>query len=289
LDLTKVVALKNAGDSIASYPTVGRSGQLSVELVQTADADILLEASPVNMDSGAEPGLTCVRTALQRGMHVAMPNKGPVVVAYDELHQLAAENGVQLRFDGTVAGGLPALYLGQRDLRGADVSKIEAVPNLTTGYVMDLVAAGKSWDAAIEKARQDGSLEGDGTWDLDGWDAASKLVILANAVMGYPAKMQDVILSGVTGLDSELLRAARQRGEQYRLLVTVERVEDGGCQLKVEPMALPADHLLGRLGQKQMGVVYYTDIYGTIAAIIDEQNPIPSAATMLRDLLDIYL
>lgn len=289
LDLARVVALKTAGDSIASYPAVGRSGQLSVELVQTAEADILLEASPVNLDQGAEPGLTCVRTALQRGMHVAMPNKGPVVVAYDELHRLAAEKGVQLRFDGTVAGGLPALYLGQRDLRGAVISKIEAVPNLTTGLVMDLVAAGKSWDEAIEKARQDGSLEGDGSWDLDGWDAASKLVILANAVMGYPAKMDEVAMTGITGLDSEWLRAARQRGEQYRLLVTAERIGDGDCELTVKPVALPADHLLGRLGQKQMGVVYYTDIYGTIAAIIDEQNPVPSAATMLRDLLDIYL
>jgi len=289
LDLKRVVALKHAGDSIASYPVVGQSGQLSVELVRTADADILLEASPVNLDSGAEPGLTCVRTALERGMHVAMPNKGPVVVAFQELHQLAAEKGVQLRFDGTVAGGLPALYLGQRDLRGAVVSGIEAVPNLTTGYVMDLVSEGLSWDDAIERARQDGSLEGDGSWDLDGWDATSKLVILVNAVLGYPAKMDDVTMTGITGLDSELLQSARQRGEQYRLLAKAQERPDGGYDLSVEPVALPVDHLLGHLGQKQMGVVYHTDIYGTIAAIIDEQNPIPSAATMLRDLLDIFI
>jgi len=289
LDLKQVVALKTAGDTIANYPAVGRAGQLSVELVRQAQADILLEASPVNLEAGAEPGLSCVRTALERGMHVAMPNKGPMVVAFQELHQLAAEKGVQLRFDGTVAGGLPALYLGQRDLRGETVSKIEAVPNLTTGYVLDMVSEGVSWEEAIERARQDGSLEGDGSWDLDGWDAASKLVILTNAVLGYPAKMDDVAMTGITGLDSELLQAARQRGEQYRLLAKVVRRPDGACDLSVEPVALPADHLLGRLGQKQMGVVYYTDIYGAIAAIIDEQNPIPSAATMLRDLLDIYV
>jgi len=288
LNLEEVVALKSSGASIADYPDTGRETWLATDLVATAQADVLLEASPVNLDQGAEPGLSSIRTALRRGMHVVTPNKGPLVVAYSELHELAASHGVQLRFDGTVAGGLPALYIGQRTLRGAVISQLEAVPNLCTGYVIDMLADGLTWDQARERAREEGVLEGDGSWDLEGWDAAAKLVILANAVLDVPARMEDVSRIGITGLEPDRLREARNRGERYRLLAEARHDADGGYTLSVAPKPLSADHPLGRLGRKQMGVTYETDIYGTITAIIDEPSPIPSAATMLRDVLDIY-
>jgi len=288
LDPAKVAEIKQSGGTIADYPGAGRRGWPAADLVAVAKADLLLEASPVNLEQGAEPGLTCIRTALERGMHVVTPNKGPLVVAYRELHDLAAAHGVQLRFDGTVAGGLPAINIGRRDLRGAVIHRLEAVPNLSTGYVMDLLADGLSWEEALELGRQSGALEGDGSWDLEGWDCAAKLVILANSVLDYPARMEEVPLSGVTALDASALRAARERGERYRLLARAEREADGTYTLSVSPVPLPPDHPLGRLGPKQMGVVFSTDIYGIITAIIDEPDPVPSATTMLRDVLDIY-
>ncbi len=288
LDPVHVAQLKQAGDSVAAYPGVGRLGWDALSLVEAADADVLLEASPVNLTQGAEPGLSCIRTAMRKGMHVVTPNKGPLVVAYRELHALAKAQGVKLRFDGTVAGGLPAINLGARDLRGAVVECIEAVPNLVTGYVMDLLADGVPWDEALALARDEGVLEGDGSWDLEGWDAAAKLVILANAVADFPATLDDVTRAGIVTVSAEALVAARRRGQCYRLLARAERQPDGGYALSVTPMPLSPDHPFGRLGRKQMGVVYTTDIYGVITAIIDEPNPIPSAMTMLRDVLDIY-
>jgi len=203
LDPAQVSAIKQAGGTIANYPRVGSSGESATDLVARREADVLCEASPVNLNQGAEPGLTHVRTALQRGMHVATPNKGPLVVAYQELHDLARRNGAELRFDGTVAGGLPAINLGQRDLRGATVSRIEAVPNLVTGYILELLGDGLSWELAIERGREEGALEADPSFDLDGWDAAAKLVILVNAVMGIPAKLEDVDRTGITSAKPE--------------------------------------------------------------------------------------
>jgi homoserine dehydrogenase len=288
MDLAQVVQLKRTGASVADYPGAGKPGWAATDLVATAEADALLEASPVNLKQGAEPGMTCIRTALGRGMHVVTPNKGPLVLAYRELHDLAAAQGVHLRFDGTVAGGLPAVYIGQRDLRGAVVHRLEAVPNLVTGYIMDLLTGGLPWEEALESARQQGVLEADASWDLDGWDAAAKLVILANAALGVPARLEDVAITGITGLEPDALRAARDQGQRYRLLARADRSTDGRYALSVAPTPLSPDRPLGRLGQKQMGVVFHTDIYGTISAVIDEPDPIPSAATMLRDLLDIY-
>lgn len=288
LDPAQIVQLKKTGGTVADYPGVGRADWDAPALVSHAEADILLEASPVNLDQGAEPALTCVRTALQRGMHVATPNKGPMVLAYDELHALAHENGVKLRFDGTVAGGLPAVNLLHRDLRGATVSRIEAVPNLTTGYVMDLLAEGASWEEAKQKAKEAGVLEGDGVWDLEGWDTTAKLAIMVNAALGITVGLEDIAMTGITELAPETLRAAREDGKRYRLLARAVQQSDGTYDYTVEPVALFPDHPLGRLGKKQIGLVVETDIYGTLTAIIEERTPIPSAATMLRDLLDIY-
>jgi len=288
LDLAQVVDLKKAGDTIANYPGAGRAGWPAQELVDCAQADLLLEASPVNIHQGAEPGLSCIRMALSRGMHVVTPNKGPLVLAYRELHDIATGHGVELKFDGTVAGGLPAINLGQRDLRGAVIHQIEAVPNLVTGYVMDLVAEGVPWEDALDRARREGVLEGDGSWDVEGWDAAAKLVILANAVLDVPARLEDVAVMGIVGLGDDILRAARERGCRYRLLARAERAADGGYALTVRPTSLSADHPLSSLGSKQMGIVFDTDIYGTLTVVIDEVTPVPSAATMLRDVLDIY-
>jgi homoserine dehydrogenase len=288
LDPAQVSAIKQGGGTIADYPRVGSTRESAADLVARRKADVLCEASPVNLNQGAEPGLTHIRSALQRGMHVATPNKGPLVVAYQELHDLARRNGAQLRFDGTVAGGLPAINLGQRDLRGATVSRIEAVPNLVTGYILELLGDGLSWDLATERGREEGALEADPSFDLDGWDAAAKLVILVNAVMGIPAKLEDVDRTGITGLGMGDIREARGAGRVYKLLATAEGRDDGGADLKVAPTLMPTGHFLAGLGRKQMGVVYHTDIYGTIMAAIDEPTPVPSAATMLRDVLDIY-
>jgi homoserine dehydrogenase len=289
LDPSQISRIKQAGGTIADSPDVGNFEETAAHLVASRDADVLCEASPVNLNQGAEPGLTHIRTALERGMHVATPNKGPLVLAYQELHELAERHGVQLRFDGTVAGGLPAIYLGQRDLRGATVNRIEAVPNLVTGYIMELLGDGLSWDEALERASQEGSLEADPSFDLEGWDAAAKLVILVNAVLSIPAKLEDVERTGITGVPAHDIQAARREGRVYKLLATAERRPDGGAGLRVAPTLMAPDHFLSHLGRRQMGVVYYTDIYGTIEAAIDEPTPIPSAATMLRDVLDIYL
>ncbi len=297
LDLTKIVHLKKEGASVAAYVASGQraqqtwdtKGKDATALVSEVAADVLLEATPVNLKQGAEPGLTCVRTAIQRGMHVVTPNKGPLVMAYQELRDLAKRQGVRFLFDGTVAGGLPAINIGQRDLRGAKIYRLEAVPNLVTGYIIDLMMEGLSWDEAKTRAREEGVLEADPTWDLEGWDAAAKLVILANVVLEYPATLEDVIRTGITTMQIDEINAAKAGNRRYRLLARAELRDDGNYNLSVAPVPLPSDHPLGRLGAKQMGIAYHTDIYGTIVSIIDEPNPIPSSATMLRDLLDIYV
>jgi homoserine dehydrogenase len=287
LDLDQIVQIKARGGSVADVPARGHPSVSPLELVGQVDADALCEASPVNLTDG-EPGLSCMRAAMAKGMHVVTPNKGPLVLAYGELTALAQAHGVRLLFCGTVAGGLPAINLGQRDMAGATIERLEALPNLTTSYILSRMADGMTYAQALASAQAAGCAEADPSLDVEGWDAANKLVILANSVLGVPATLDDVAVRGITGITAADLEAARAQGEAIKLVASAVRQPDGSYALTVAPTPLPGDHPLARLSGQQMGIVYHTDIYGVISAAILEEEPIPSAATMLRDLLSIY-
>jgi homoserine dehydrogenase len=283
----QIMALKRAGQGVAGYPTWGRPGLLALEMVRSTDADLLLEASPANMKDG-QPGLACIETALAKGMNVVTANKAPLVIAFPRLLALAEKHEVSLRFDATVAGGLPAVNLGQRDLAAADILRLEGVLNLTSNYILTRMAGDNlSYEQALHEAQAAGHAETDPTLDVDGWDAANKLVILAHSVLRYPATLQDVSVEGIRGVTSEMLAKAVAESKRIKLVATAEKGTDG-YRLTVRPTRLDDSYLLAQLGPKQMGIVYYTDISGVISAAIVEETPMPTASAMLRDVVELY-
>ena len=286
LDPSEILALKAAGRSVAEHPA-GRLGMSGLALLEQAEADALLEASPLNLETG-QPGLGCIRAALSRGMHVVTSNKGPLVLAYQELMELARSNGVGIKFSATVGGGLPAVNIGQRDLAGATILRLEGILNLTSHYILSQMSAGTSFEEALAQAQAEGHAEADPRLDVEGWDAAAKLVILANAVLGQPTALADVEVTGITDVTYEQICQARMERQIIKPLAWAERRADGGYALRVSPARLPLHHPLARLTPHQMAVVYHTDIAGTVAAVIDEEDPMPTAAAMVRDLIDIY-
>ncbi|MFB0537978.1 MAG: homoserine dehydrogenase [Anaerolineae bacterium] len=287
LDPQQVVQLKTAGQGVAAYPRWGQPGVAALEMVQTTEADLLLEASPANLEDG-QPGLSCIEAALSRVMHVVTANKAPLVLAFPRLLVLARDHGVRLQFDATVAGGLPAVNLGQRDLAAAEVHRVEGILNLTTNYILTRMAEdGLSYDEALAHAQDAGHAEADPSLDVEGWDAANKLVILAHSVLSYPVILADVAVEGITHVTAETLRQAAAEGKRVKLVATAERDGDR-YRFSVRPTWLDPDHPLAQLGPKQMGIVYHTDISGVISAAIVEETPVPTASAMLRDVVDIY-
>lgn len=288
LDPLRIVDLKTRGLGVADYPGWGRPEVSALEMVRMVDADCLLEASPANMQDG-QPGLGCIEMALSRGMHVVTANKAPLVLAFPRLLDLAQEQGVKLRFDATVAGGLPAVNLGRRDLAAANVHRLEGILNLTTNYILTRMADdGLSYAEALHDAQVAGHAETDPTLDVEGWDAANKLVILAHSVLGYPATLDDVAVEGILGVTPKMLEQAAIQGQRIKLLALAEK-EGDDYRLSVRPTWLDADHPLAQLKPKQMGIVYHTDISGVIAASIVEETPVPTASAVLRDVVDIYV
>lgn len=287
LDIAQVRDLKLARRSIADYPLAGRKGIAPRDLIQRVAADLLVDASPTNLVDG-EPGLSCVRLALQQQRHVVMANKGPLVLAFQELTSLAAATGVKLLYSGTVAGGLPTVNLGVRDLAGSGVLRVEGIFNGTTNYILTRMEQEQiSYQEALLGAQEAGIAEPDPGLDVDGWDAANKLVIIANSVLRRPTGLQEVAVTGIRAVTLEQLALARANGKVIKLLALAERNE-AGYKLSVQPTALPKEHILARTGLWDMGVVYYTDYMGIISAVIEEKGPVPTSAAVLRDMINVY-
>ena len=209
------------------------------------------------------------------------------MLAFSRLAALARQRGVQLRYDATVAGGLPAVNLGERDLATARILRLEGILNMTANYILVRMSEGLGYQAALAEAQAAGHAEADPRLDVEGWDAASKLVILANGTLGQPATLADVAVEGILGVTPAMLREAVAADRRIRLVAVAEQRAEGYA-LRVGPAALAAAHPLARLSGDQMGVVFETDISGVISAAIVEETPVPTAAAMLRDLVEIF-
>ncbi|MFN2201090.1 MAG: homoserine dehydrogenase, partial [Caldilineaceae bacterium] len=176
------------------------------------DCDLLLDASPVNLKTG-QPGLGAVRMALRQGISVVLANKAPLVLAFPELTRLAKEFGADLAYSATVCGALPVINIGRRDLIAAEFQSVRGIFNSTTNYMLDAMSAGHSYSEALAEAQARGLAETDPSLDVEGWDTANKLVIIANSILGVAATLDDVSVEGITALSAEELHAARVAGQ----------------------------------------------------------------------------
>ncbi len=199
LDPAALLAHKLAGGSAASFPSGGQDRATAIDVLAQVRAHVLLEASPVNLRD-AQPALGTVLAALDRGLNVVLANKAPLALYFQEVQRAAAVNGARLAFSATVCGGLPVVNVGQRDLVAAEISRVEGIFNSTSNYILTQMTAGRSYADALAEAQRRGIAETDPTLDVDGWDTANKLTIVANAVLGFPATVRDV--QPVTGIQS---------------------------------------------------------------------------------------
>ncbi len=283
LDTSELLRLKRGKMGAGSYARWGKPRLTPLELVAAVEADILVELSLTNL-KGGEPGLSTIRAALTKKMHVVTANKGPLVLAFPELTALARDRGVRLLYSATVTGGLPTLNIGTRDLGTTVVDKFEGVVNGTTNYILSRMTEGQSYDESLKHAQDIGMAEADPSLDVDGWDAASKLVIVANAVLRHPTTLKDLKVEGIRGVTQDGLRVAAEHGQVIKLVAQAEKI-GGDYRLSVEPTRLDTSHPLASVGAGMMGVMYHTDINGTIFARIEEDDPYPTAAGVLRDVI----
>jgi len=290
LSPTALRAHKGAGKPLHSFPG-STPGMSAPEMLAEVEADVLLEASAVNLKTG-QPGLDCARIAVRRDMDVVLANKGPLVLAFDELETAAKAAGVELAYSATVCGALPVVNIGRRDLTACDIRAVAGVFNATSNSILAAMARGGSYQDALRQAQIDGIAETDPSLDVEGWDTANKLVIIANSILRQPCTLADVQpVIGITDITPAQIEEGATRGEVIKLVARADVGQVGNLsyKLSVQPEWLPADAFLASISGWEMGIVFDTDIMGLQQLKVDERGPIPTAAAMLRDVINLMV
>jgi homoserine dehydrogenase len=285
LDPVELLAAVEGGRGLMEVPGA-REGWDAEEAIPRAGADVVVEMSPTDLGTG-EPALTYVRRALELGMHVVTTNKGPTALRFPELRALAKERGVRFGVEGTVLSGTPALRLGAETLRLAGIRKVVGILNGTTNYILSQMEAGAPYADALREAQEKGYAEADPRGDVEGYDAAGKVVILANLLMDLPLTMQDVDRQGITHLSPGDIASAREEGMCWKLIGAVERSGQGGFRASVGPTRLPQEHPLAIVGGVMNAITYTTDLLGEITLIGPGAGRVETGFAVLSDLISI--
>jgi len=284
LDLTKIIELLDKTGNIKGYP-IGIKDFDSIKTIKETDTNLIIETTPTNVKTG-EPGLTHMKTALQSKKFVVTTNKGPIALAYPELKKLADENGVCIRFEGTVLSGTPSLNLALEALAGCSISKVQGIVNGTTNFILTKMEDGKGYKDALREAQELGYAETDPTADVEGWDAAVKTVIMANVVMGGNVTIEDVQRKGITEITLDDVKKAKENNKRIKLVAEVLKEEDG-IKVSVLPKELPLTHPLANVMNAINALTFTTDHLGDITIIGPGAGRVETGQALLADILAI--
>ena len=258
----------------------GRVGERTLSLgdvMEKVEADAVVELTPGS--ASGEPALSHIRDALEASKNVVTANKMPLALQYSELLGTAKRRGVAIRYTACVGGGLPVLEFGRLCAAAEPVEKIEGVVNATTNFVLSEMERGEAYDLALERAQGLGYAEPDPSFDVDGIDAACKVVILANHVLGTSFALKDVKpLRGIAGVTQERVGRAKSKGMALRL------VAEAGKSVSVSPTEVDAQSPLAAIGRSH-AVVFHCKNSGERTIAGSGAGSVTTSIGVLRDLL----
>jgi len=248
-------------------------------MLKNVEADVLIETTASNYKD-AEPGMTHITSAMKKGMHVISVNKGPLALAFPSLMELAMYNRVMFKFSGTVGGGTPILDYAKNSLSGERITSFAGILNGTTNYILSNMTTGLSFDEALKDAKNKGYVEADEALDLDGLDAAAKLVILANWVMGMKVTMPDINCTGIRKVTTKDIKKAEKNNSSIKLIASCNK------ELIVSAKEISNEDPLCVNGTLN-AIAFTSEHSGTQTIIGKGAGGTETASSILRDLLDI--
>jgi homoserine dehydrogenase len=271
---------------VGEAPVFGRRATSIEEFLDAARADTEVELTTLNPVDG-EPAISHIRAAIARGMHVVTANKGPIAHAYAALRESAARAGVGLRFESAVMDGAPVFNLWRYAMPGVRVLGFTGVLNSTSRMVIETMERGGSLEDGLAAARKRGITEGDGAFDVEGWDSAAKTAALANVLMEAATTPQQVSTRGITRLTPERLREINREDKTVRLISRGKRTP-GGVSLRVRAEVLPRHDLLACTPGTSNLLLFHTDLMGTFGTVSIEPGVDQTAYGVFSDLVGLF-
>ena len=279
LDVKKLLEAKKTKGTVSAYENASTKFD-PLQVIEKVEAEVMLECTPTNLNDG-EPATSHITTAMRSAKHVICVNKGPLALAFPSLIELASYNGVMLRFSGTVGGGTPILEFAKRCLKGDRIISFHGILNGTTNYILSKMEEGRTYDAAMKDAKEKGYAEANPTLDVDGFDAAAKLVIMANWVMGMKVTMRDINRTGIMDVQLSDVKKASERGNAIKLLAVCDH-----RHLDVAPTEVAKTDPICVNGTLN-AVTFSSEHSGQQTIIGRGAGGMETASAILRDLIEI--
>ena len=225
-----------------------RAAGVPDELI-TSDLEGLVEQPcevVIELIGGTKRAAALTERALRRGRQVVSANKALMAHAHKLYESIAEENGATLRYNAGVGGVMPALETIKRAKVGGPLRSFSGVVNGTCNFVLEQLAAGSTFSAAVCLAQECGFAEQDPGLDLEGFDAAQKLILMARAAFDVSLPIHAIARKGIQGLSADSLKQAQERGQTIRLVAECEKIS-GQLIASVSPVDLPLDHPLAQV------------------------------------------
>lgn len=284
IDLARALDAVGRSESLSALPGAGCDWDAAT-MIARVDADAVVELTYTDIRTG-EPATSHVRAALERGRHVVTTNKGPIALHYRELADLAAARGVQLRYEGTVMSGTPALNLARETLCPSAISEVRGILNGTTNFILTRMEEGRDYAEALTEAQELGYAEAVPDADVLGHDALAKVTILANVLFGAALLPGDSPCEGITKITAADVAAAAARGERYKLIGRVWR-DGSGVRAEVGPQLVPLSHPLAGVSGAANALNITTDTLGEVTIVGPGAGRRQTGFAVLTDLVNI--
>jgi homoserine dehydrogenase len=271
---------------------VGRRPEISGVLTRSrGDFEDILERSDliVELMGGIDPTRDYVLRALEAGRHVVTANKQLLSQHGEEVFDAARSGGVQLRFEGAVAGVVPAIRVMSETLAAAHIERVHGIVNGTTNYILsEMARTGATYEEALADAQRLGYAEADPTEDVTGRDAAAKMAILARLAFNVAVRLDQVSYEGIERLTADDIAYAKELGLSLKLIGSAERI-DSGVAVHVYPAFLYADHPLASVNGAFNAVTIESPAITEITLSGPGAGGIQTASAVLGDVVSAMI
>ncbi|MDD6181093.1 MAG: homoserine dehydrogenase [Desulfovibrionaceae bacterium] len=252
------------------------------ELADDPDIDVLVE-----LMGGIDAPHALITRALERGKHVVTANKALLAENGIGLFQMAAEKGLSLRYEASVAGAIPIVETLKKSLAGNRIESLVGILNGTSNYILSAMSSeGLDFDTALKQAQELGYAEADPTLDIDGHDAAHKLVLLIRLAYGQEYPYTAMPIRGIRGMNRMDIEFAREFGYRIKLIAQAH-VEDGRLAARVCPTLVHHTYLLARVGGSFNAVRVEGNAVGSLFLHGRGAGDLPTASAVMGDLLAV--
>ncbi|RLA80386.1 MAG: homoserine dehydrogenase [Epsilonproteobacteria bacterium] len=291
LEDNKDIITARAGVEIV--PTLGVVNNLSkkrdVSIKLTDNVDELLNDDSIDMVvelmGGVEDAYNVVKKALKKGKSVVTANKALLAYHRYELQELAGDTAFE--YEAAVAGGIPIINALRDGLTANHITSIRGIINGTCNYMLDkMINEGIDYDVILKEAQELGYAEADPTFDVGGFDAAHKLLILASIAYGIDAKPEDILIEGIENISSEDIEFAKEFNYSLKLL-GIAKMKGTKVELRVHTVLIPNTEMIAKVDGVMNGVSVIGDKVGETLFYGAGAGGDATASAVIANIIDI--